>query len=131
MKLADYFAETEGTGVLATAGADGKVDAAVYARPHVIDEETVAFIMRERLAHENLKSNHYAAYLFIERGQGYQGKRLYLRKVREETNSTLIAKLRRRNQEVYADADDSNKYLVFFRVEGVRPLVGDKPPTEQ
>lgn len=29
-----YFENTKGTGVLATADSDGKVDAAIYSRPH-------------------------------------------------------------------------------------------------
>ena len=44
MSLRDYFENTQGFGVLATADADGAVDVAVYARPHVIDDHTVAFI---------------------------------------------------------------------------------------
>ncbi len=34
MNLSDYFDNTKGYGVLATADSSGKVDAAVYARPH-------------------------------------------------------------------------------------------------
>jgi hypothetical protein len=33
----------------------GKANTSVYARPHVMDEKTVAFIMAERLTHKNLK----------------------------------------------------------------------------
>ena len=49
MTLYDYFENTSGTGVLATANSNGNVDIAIYARPHVIDENTVALIMNERL----------------------------------------------------------------------------------
>jgi hypothetical protein len=128
MSLAEYFEQTKGTGVLATANNQGQVDAAIYARPHVIDEDTVAFIMRERLSHENLKTNPQAAYLFIEDGPGYQGKRLYLTKRQEETNQELIEKLRRRTPGAIDPRDDGNKYLVFFHIDRERPLVGDKPP---
>jgi hypothetical protein len=51
MSLANYFENVKGVGVLGTADPEGKVDLALYARPHVIDEETVAFIMRDRLSH--------------------------------------------------------------------------------
>ena len=47
MNLSDYFDNTKGYGVLATADSTGKVNAAVYARPHFFDENTIAFIMRE------------------------------------------------------------------------------------
>ncbi len=78
MNLSEYFAKAKGCGVLATADAEGKVGIAVYARPHFIEEETVAFIMADRLTHKNLESNPHAAYLFIESGEKYAGKRLYL-----------------------------------------------------
>ena len=70
MSLADYFENTKGMGVLATADNTGKVDAAVYARPHVQDETTVAFIMRDKLSYKNLCTNPSALYLFVEKGEG-------------------------------------------------------------
>ncbi len=63
MKLSEYFEKTKGRGIIATADAEGKVGIAVYARPHFIDEETVAFIMGDKLMHKNLQSNPHAAYL--------------------------------------------------------------------
>ena len=65
MKRSEYFEKTKGTGILATADGTGQVDAAVYARPHFLDEQTVAFIMADRLSHKNLQSNPHAAYLFV------------------------------------------------------------------
>jgi hypothetical protein len=41
MKLSEYFETAEGVGVLATADAHGKVDAALYGRPHFFDDETL------------------------------------------------------------------------------------------
>jgi len=125
MDLAEYFENTQGTGILATANAEGVVDVALYARPHVIDEKTLAFIMRERITHQNLKSNHHAAYMFIEKGPGYTGRRLHLTKIREETNTTLIASLARRCPDYDVSQDDSTKFLVYFRINRVRPLVGE------
>ncbi len=42
MKISEYFENTQGRGVLATADSNGLVDVAVYSRPHFIDEETIA-----------------------------------------------------------------------------------------
>jgi hypothetical protein len=125
MKLSEYFENTAGKGVLATADASGYVNAAVYARPHFLDEGSVAFIMAERLTHDNLKSNPHATYIFMEQGEKYIGKRLYLTKIREEQNSELIDQLRRRRH--YIPHDEyykENKYLVTFRIDKVLPLVG-------
>jgi hypothetical protein len=125
MSLSDYFENVQGLGILATADSDGKVDLAVYARPHVIDETTIAFIMRERLTRQNLKSNPRAAYMFVEQGEGYAGKRLYLTKIREETNTSMVEMFRKKQPEICASYDDSNKYLVHFRIDNIRPLVGE------
>jgi len=62
MNLSEYFEKTKGTGVLATADTTGEVDAAIYARPHFVDEQTIAFIMADRLSHRNLQSNPHATY---------------------------------------------------------------------
>ena len=126
MSLFDYFEKADGIGILATADSDGMVDLAVYARPEVIDDTTIAFIMKERLSHQNLKSNPHAAYMFIEQGEGYAGKRLYLTKIREETNTSLIEEIIRKKPQIANADDDSNKYLVIFQVENIWPLVGDK-----
>jgi hypothetical protein len=55
MDLKEYFNDTKGVGVLATSDADGKVDAAIYARPHFMEDGTLAVIMRDRLTHHNLQ----------------------------------------------------------------------------
>jgi hypothetical protein len=126
MNLSDYFENVQGLGILATADSDGMVDLAIYAKPHVIDETTIVFVMRERLTHQNLKSNPQAVYMFVEQGEGYAGKRLYLTKIREETNTSLVEMLRRKQPDICALYDDSNKYLVYFQINDVWPLVGDK-----
>ena len=126
MNLSDYFENAEGLGILATADSEGKVNLAFYTVPHVFNENTIGFVMRERLSHQNLQSNPNAAYMFVEQGQTYSGKRLYLTKMREEKNSSLIESLKKQNPEIYpAGLDDTNKYLVYFRVDKIRPLIGD------
>ena len=121
MDLRKYFDVNKGAGILATADGNGKVDAAVYARPHVMDDGTIAMIMRDRLSHHNLQSNPHAAYLFHEDGPGYKGKRLFLTKVREEEDSKLLDSLRHRQ---YPDNKDEAKFLVFFKVNQELPLIG-------
>ena len=122
MKLAEYFDIKKGLGVLSTADGDGKVDAAIYARPHFMDNGTLAFIMRNRLSHNNLQSNPHATYLFKENGSGYKGKRLFLTRVREEENTELLDSLRRRKS-AYGNGED--RFLVFFKLNSELPLVGD------
>jgi hypothetical protein len=127
MKLGEYFDKVKGLGVLSTADSSGKVDSAVYARPHIVDEQTVAFIMGDRLSHANLQSNPHAAYLFKEEGPKYNGTRLYLTKIREEKDSPMIEQIRRKKYpEIEGKYEGMTKFLVFFRVDRVLPLIGDK-----
>ena len=129
MDLAHYFEAMKGKGVLATADDQGHVDVAVYARPHVVDEDTIAFIMPDRLTHHNLQSNIYAAYLFIKEGPGYSGIRLFLSKVREEEDSELLHSIRRRKYASEQEGEETPRFLVFFKVDKILPLIG--PGKEQ
>jgi hypothetical protein len=124
MGLKSYFEETAGFGVLSTTDNNGKVNSAVYARPHVTEEDTIAFIMANRLTHENLQSNPYASYLFKEEGRGYKGKRLTLTKLREEQDTELLELIRRRTYSDENEAKMKPLSLVFFTVTEERPLVG-------
>lgn len=125
MNLSEYFATYTGIGVLSTSDASGKVDAALYAHPHFIDDTTIAFIMADKLSHANLQSNPSAVYLFIE-NDSYEGKRLYLTKISEEKDSPQILELRRSKHGVQSDKNTSvSKYLVCFKIDKVRTLVGD------
>ena len=126
MNLREYFESVRGRGVLATADGDGRVDAAVYATPHFIDDKTVAFIMRDRLTHKNLQTNSHAAYLFMESGERYVGKRLFLTKTREEQDSELLYSLRRKE---YPGDENEPKFLVFFQIDKTLPLLGSGDAT--
>jgi hypothetical protein len=127
MKLSEYFEKTKGRGIISTADSSGHLTSAVYARPHFLDENNVAFIMADRLTHKNLESNPHAVYLFMESGEKYEGKRLYLNKTKEEKNSPMIDQIRRREScPVDEDYMKQNRFLVHFKVEKVLPLIGDK-----
>ena len=122
--LKSYFEETEGTGIMATADAAGNVNAAVYARPHVLEDGSVAMIMRDRLTRKNLLENPKASYLFMEKGPGYKGCRLYLTRTGEESDVEKIRSMKRRCPTTDADPDNTDLYLVTFRVDKTLPLIG-------
>jgi len=123
LDLKKYFETAKGIGVLATADGEGKVDMAIYAKPHIMDDGAIAFIMADRLTHHNLQSNDHAAYLYKEEGPGYKGTRLFLTKVKEEKDSDLLYAIRSKR---YASEKEEGKprFLVFFKVDKVLPLVG-------
>jgi len=124
MDLKHYLSEHKGSGVLATSDAHGKVNVAVYARPHVQDDNRVSFIMRDRLSHHNLQSNPHAAYMFQEEGTERHGVRLFLTHASEETDPDLINALRRRTKpDIHPD---EAKFLVTFHVDKVLPAIGSE-----
>lgn len=124
MDLKTYFESNKGMGILSTADRDGKVNSAVYSRPHVMENGEIAFIMRERLTHRNILENPHAAYLFIEEGTGYKGKRFHLTKTHEESDTPLLQTLRRRTFPDDPKKEAEHRYLVFFRIDRELPLIG-------
>lgn len=121
MNLKDYFTKS-GMGVLSTSDAEGNVNAALYSRPHVFEDGSIAFIMNNKLSYRNLQENPKAAYLFIESNSMRDGIRLYLKKIREEENKEIIENLRRHGTSEN-DAPEKKLFLVYFKIVRTRPLV--------
>ncbi len=122
MNLKDYFAEKTGFRVISTSNDKGEVNSAVYAKPHVMGTNSIAFIMRDRLSRANLQSNSQANYLFIEHDHGFHGVRLGLVMTGEEQDKEKIAALARRSYE--DDDGEDERFLVSFRVEKALALIG-------
>ena len=118
-----YFETKKGMGFLATANNKGEVDIAVYSKPKVMDDGTLACGMADRLTHANLNENPHAVYAFNE--GGFQGKRLFIEKVKEETEGPLIESIRKEaDRLVGPGVGDMVKFVVYFRVKKDLPLVG-------
>ena len=125
MTLKDYFESISGICIFSSADRSGKVTTAVYSAPRVMDDGTVAFLMRERLTYRNILENPHAACMYIEHGGGYQGIRLFLAKVREDNDPALITRMTRRHLSPEEDRAKGPKHLVIFRVDRILPLIGD------
>jgi hypothetical protein len=125
MEMKEYFERTSGNGVLATSDIVGRVNAAVYGKPHFMDGGSIAFIMLERRTHSNLQSNPHAVYLFLEKNgrNKSKGVRLYLTKIREEKNSELLYKIRRVK---YEGDEKTTRFLVYFKIDDILPLIGSE-----
>jgi hypothetical protein len=130
VELKEYFKETSGIGVLATASSEGKVDAAIYSRPFVLNNQTLVFIMAGRLSHKNLQSNPHAAYIFMESGERYDGKRLYLTMLKEgKGNDEENTELKERYDLACEKYKGETVFLVYFQVDDVLPLVIEVKPS--
>ena len=123
MSHAEYFKNAKGVGILSTSDSDGNVNSAIYSRPYIVDENTVAFSMLERVSYGNIRSNPKAAYMYIERGEGYAGKRLYLTMTGEETDPEKVKTIKQQHEKA-KDDDGKVRHLIYFTVDRTRPLVG-------
>jgi hypothetical protein len=126
MNLEKYFRDKTGIGVMATSNNEGVVDTAIYSRPHVMGENEVAFIMRDRLTHKNLQENFYANYLYLENQRGFIGVRLFMTKIAESNDHALIDSMTRRHLSPEEDKAKGEKFLVKFKVNKVLSLIGGK-----
>ncbi len=123
MKLAELF-PAGGKGVIATASKGCVVNTAVYARPHIIDEETLAWGMTDSRSYGNLKENPHASYLYLAPVSGFSGWRLTLELTRIEDSGALLEQIRESTKEIVGpEAAAQVKHVGYFRVTEIRPLI--------
>jgi hypothetical protein len=70
MRLSEYPGKTIGRGIMTTVDATGHLTAAIYAKPHFFQNDSIAFIMADRLTHQSLQSNPHAMPLLMQSGEG-------------------------------------------------------------
>ncbi|GAB7027126.1 pyridoxamine 5'-phosphate oxidase family protein [Geotalea toluenoxydans] len=123
MKLAELFPEG-GRGVIATADASGQVNTAVYAIPHVIDEETVAWGMTPGRTYDNLLANPNASYLYLAPSRGGTGWRLTLQLKDFQDSGQMLDEIREHTSRIVStQAGEAVRYVARFKVTEIRPLV--------
>lgn len=123
MDLAKLF-EEPGIGIMATADRQGLVNAAVYARPHVIDATTLVWGMTDRRTFHNVAENPHAAYLFKLSVPGFRGVRLGLERIRVENEGEMLTIIKRNTDAIVGPgAGSAVTHAVWFRVTETRPLI--------
>ena len=123
MNLAELM-KSGGKGVMATADADGSVNMAIYAPPHLGDDGTVVWGMTEGRTNRNIRGNPNASYLYIAPGDGYQGVRLTLKLKEIQDSGNFLETIRSRTKQSSGEAAAiAVKYVVFFEIVEERPLV--------
>jgi len=122
MNLSELF-QQPGLGVMATAAADGSVNTAVYARPHVIDETTLVWGMTDGRTFRNISRNPHASFR-SRRGRGFRGVRLALELIRTEEEGEMLT-LIKENADTMVGPGTGNAvtHAAWFRVVEVRPLI--------
>ena len=123
MNLTELFTNA-GMGVMSTSSSDGKVNSAVYARPHVIDETTLVWGMTDKRTYQNLTRNRHAAFLFKTNQPGFNGVRLALELIRTEEEGDLLATIKENTDEIVGPgAGAAVTHAAWFRVAETRPLI--------
>ncbi len=123
MRLSDYL-PNGGTGVIATADRDGTINTAIYAAPHIVDDETVAWGMTEGRTFRNLRENPNAAFLQQAPGDGAAGVRITLKLESITDSGNVLETIRGRARKAAGRAAaDMVKYVAYFKVVETRPLM--------
>jgi Pyridoxamine 5'-phosphate oxidase len=109
---------------MATASKDGCVNTAVYARPHVIDEQTMVWGMTEGRTYRNITENPRASFLFMVSCPGFSGVRLALELVKTEESGLLLEKIKEIAETTVGPGTGAAvTHAVWFTVTEVRSLI--------
>ncbi|TLM65769.1 MAG: pyridoxamine 5'-phosphate oxidase family protein [Deltaproteobacteria bacterium] len=113
-----------GLGVMATADSEGRVNTAVYARPHVVGDTTLVWGMTDGRTYRNLVQNPRASYLFRQAGGGFRGARFELELLRFEDGGEMLEVVRRRTGDVVGPAAAAAvRHVAWFRIVERRALI--------
>lgn len=126
-ELMEDFNRHPRIGSLATADANGEVNAAVFGSPRMIDEDTVVMGIGQNRSLRNLQENPKAVFLFMEPTPPtpeWKGARVYLKVESIETEGPLFESIRNQIREVAGDRSASAMHAaVRFSIRDVRPLI--------
>lgn len=126
-RLMDYFNKQPRIGILSTANREGKVNAAVFGSPRMVDEKTVVMGLGKNRTLDYLQQNPHAVYTILEPGEtlmDWKGLRVYLKL---KDCATSGKKLEAYKREVAAALGEGAAKMMHatltFEVTEVRPIV--------
>lgn len=126
-RLMDYFNKQPRIGILSTANREGKVNAAVFGSPRMVDEKTVVMGLGKNRTLDYLQQNPHAVYTILEPGEtlmDWKGLRVYLKL---KDCATSGKKLEDYKREVAAALGEGAAKMMHatltFEVTEVRPIV--------
>ncbi len=111
-----------GKGVFSTASGSGIVNSAVYAVPHVVDKDMLAWGMIDGRTWSNIHENPHASYAYFEPGEGYKGARLTLVLARTEDSGELLERIREGVRGKSPVDPAAIRHVAYFKVVESRPL---------
>jgi hypothetical protein len=126
-KLMEYFNNPARIGSLSTTDKSGKVDAAVFGSPRMVDEKTVVMGLGMNRTLANLKENPNAVFLIVSPGKSFmdwKGIRVYLKVKTLATSGEPLENFKRQMAAVAGkEAADMVQAVVTFEITDIRPLI--------
>ncbi len=126
-KVMEMFNRETRIGALATANANGDVNAAVFGSPRMIDEETVIMAIGDNRSFKYLQENPKASFIVIEPGKNpatWKGIRLYLEVDTFERYGEVLDSFRENIRKMAGNKSaDAIKAAIRFKVVDIRPLI--------
>lgn len=127
-ELMDYFNKQPRLGCLSTADENGRVNAAYFGSPRMIDEKTIVMGIGRNRTLANLYENPNAAFIVFEPGAAvtdWKGVRLYVKVKEIDTSGEQYQTVKSAIAEKVgkAMADKMIHAAVIFAIEEIRPLV--------
>ncbi|PKL61744.1 MAG: pyridoxamine 5-phosphate oxidase [Methanomicrobiales archaeon HGW-Methanomicrobiales-2] len=126
-RLVDYFNKQPRIGILSTTNKEGKVDAAIFGSPMMVDEKTVVMGLGKNRTFTYLQENPNAVFTIVEQGEAFmdwKGLRVYLKMKEYATSGETLETYRK--QVARAAGEDAAAMIhasVTFEVTEVRPLI--------
>ena len=126
-QVMEMFNRDTRIGALATANANGDVNAAVFGSPRMIDEDTIIMAIGDNRTFKYLQENPKASFIVIEPGQSptsWKGIRLYLEVDTFERYGEVLDSFRENIRKVAGSRSaDAITAAIRFKVKDVRPLI--------
>ena len=120
------FSTRERTNILATTGADGKVNVAAFGSPALAGDDRISMLLGDNRTWANLNHNPHGAFLIImngSTGMGMQGCRVYVKAVQMTDSGTEFDARKHEIRGRIGGAADMLKHLVAFEVLEMRPIL--------
>jgi hypothetical protein len=96
-KLMEYFNKQPRLGTLSTSGKNGKVNAAYFGSPRMVDEQTIFMGIGNNRTFANLQDNPNAVFMVMEPGQSimdWKGVRIYVAMTECQTSGEKLDQMR-------------------------------------
>jgi hypothetical protein len=124
--LIEYFNKKPRIGTLSTASKDGKVDAACFGSPQMLDGKTITMVVRKNRTFANLQENPNAVFMIMEPGKTgpeWKGVRVYLKMTGFETAGEKMDMMRKAIAQVMGEAAAKSFHAaITFEIQDVRPI---------